>query len=62
MKQTEQFSSELDRIIHRFRQEWDLEYAQMVGVLTMKAFELMYESTEKEEGEDDDGQESWQQF
>jgi hypothetical protein len=58
MNQTQQFANELDKLVHRFRQEWELEYAQMVGVLTMKAFILMFESMEMEV-DDDDGEESW---
>ena len=42
--QTMQLADELDKLIHRFKLEYDLEYAQVVGVLTMKAHLLMNEA------------------
>ncbi len=49
MNQTKAFADQLDRLIDRFRDEWDLEYATVVGVLTMKAHLLMNEAEESYE-------------
>ena len=42
--QTKAFAEELDSLVERFRQEFDLTYAGAVGVLTMKAYLLCRES------------------
>ena len=38
------FANELDALVHRTRQEYDLEYAQVIGVLMMKSHTLMDEA------------------
>lgn len=48
-QQSQDFSDELDRLVERFRAEYDLSYAQMVGVLTIKAHLLVTESIEDED-------------
>ena len=44
MNEVQQFANELDALIHRYSQEWDLDYAQVIGVLMMKAHLLMDEA------------------
>jgi hypothetical protein len=41
--QVQQFSDELDKMIDRFREEYDLSYAAIVGALQFKQFCLMCE-------------------
>jgi hypothetical protein len=48
MSQTIQFANELDKLIERFAHEWDLEYAQVVGVLMTKIF-LLIEQAKNED-------------
>lgn len=48
-EQTEAFSNDLDALIDRYRQEFDLSYAIVVGVLNMKIWLLCAEATEDEE-------------
>jgi hypothetical protein len=50
MNQAQQFANELDKLVERFAQEWDLEYAQVIGVLMMKAHLIMSDA-EKRKGE-----------
>lgn len=51
-EQTFHFGDELDKLVNRFRQEYDMEYAQIVGTLHMKAHLLCQEACERE-GEDE---------
>jgi hypothetical protein len=43
-EQTNQFSDELDKLVDRFRSEYELTYAQVVGVLEMKKWLLCDEA------------------
>jgi hypothetical protein len=46
-EQTDAFADELDKLVDRFRQEFDLTYAQAVGVLHMKAHLLCEDASER---------------
>lgn len=46
-EQTTAFADELDKLCERFRDEFDLTYAQAVGVLNMKAWLLNQEASEQ---------------
>jgi len=52
MNQTDHFAKELDRLVERFRQEYDLEYAQVIGVLAIKTHLLIAEALEEEDGDE----------
>lgn len=47
-EQTDNFASELDLLIDRYRREYDLTYAQVIGVMQIKICLLC---TEGEDGE-----------
>ena len=52
MRQAEQiahFEKDLNALLDRFRSEYDLPYAAVVGVLHMTAFKLCQEAMEEEE-------------
>ncbi len=49
--QVEHFSKELDKLVDRFRREYDISYAEVVGCLYMKTHELFDEAKEESEGE-----------
>ncbi len=40
------FADDLDRLIRRYRLEFDLSYAEAVGVLQMRTFSLLKEASE----------------
>lgn len=44
-----QFGDELDKLVERFRAEYDLSYAAVVGALQMKIHLLCKEASELEE-------------
>lgn len=46
MNQTEMFSNELDALIERCRQEYELTYAEMVGAMSFKIHTLNREAEE----------------
>lgn len=46
-EQTQHFADELDNLVERFRKEYDLTYAAVVGTLQMKAFTLMQEANDR---------------
>jgi hypothetical protein len=50
--QTEAFNDALDAAIDRFTQEFDLTYASIVGVLSMKVVELTLQSGQCYEKDD----------
>jgi hypothetical protein len=52
-EQTTQFANELDKLVQRFRAEYDLTYAAVVGVLQMKSHLLCQEAEEREDGDED---------
>ena len=53
-EQASQFGHELDRLIDRFRDEYDISYAAMIGALYFRAHSLANELEEinQEEGEE----------
>lgn len=46
-QQTDSFADELDKLVDRFRSEYDMSYAQVVGVLEMKKWLLCSEAEER---------------
>lgn len=46
---TTAFADELDRLVLRFRYEFDISYAEVVGCLMMKAHFLLDEAAERED-------------
>ena len=48
-EQAEKFGEELDNLVDRFRDEWDLSYAVVIGLLTVKAQALCAECSESDE-------------
>ena len=48
-EQTYAFGHELDSLVDRFRSEFEMTYASIIGTLIMKANLLTSESTEEEE-------------
>lgn len=48
-KQIGAFEDEIEKVIARFRHEYELNYATMIGSLTLKAHELAKEALEPEE-------------
>lgn len=51
-EQTTHFSDELDALVNRFRSEYEMSYAAVVGVLQMKMFLLCQEAKDLHEGND----------
>lgn len=47
-EQIMELADRMDKLINGFRDEWDLSYASVVGVLMMKAHLLMQEASEEE--------------
>jgi hypothetical protein len=45
-EQTEHFANELDRMIDRFRSEYQISYASVIGTLNIKAVSLTIEASE----------------
>jgi hypothetical protein len=45
-EQTRHFADEIDKVVDRFRKEYDITLASTVGVLHLKAFLLMQEHCE----------------
>lgn len=43
-EQVTAFSDELDKLVERFRLEFDMSYAQVIGVFQMKSWLLMKEA------------------
>lgn len=50
-EQTYAFGHELDKLVDRFRSEFELTYASIIGTLTMKANLLSNEATEDDADE-----------
>lgn len=46
-EQTQHLADELDKLVERFRQEYEVTYASVVGVLHMKALLLCLESKQQ---------------
>lgn len=51
--QIDAFAKELNSLVDRFRNEYDLTYAAVIGVLTMKAFDLNSEARESSHDDED---------
>ncbi len=51
-KNVEHFANELDKLVERFRAEYDLSYAGVVGVLQMKSFLICQEASHRMEDEE----------
>jgi hypothetical protein len=47
--QVRHLADELDRLIERFRSEYDLNYAAVVGTLQMKCYLLCQEAQDRED-------------
>ena len=52
----EHLSNEIDKLIDRFRSEYEISYAEVVGVLHMKIHTLCDEAEERGQKEDDGGE------
>lgn len=48
-EQIKHFGDEVDKLVDRFRTEYDLSYASVVGVLQMKIHLLCSEAEERED-------------
>lgn len=48
-EQINHFGDEIDNLVDRFRSEYDLPYAAVVGVLQMKSHLLMQEAAGRED-------------
>lgn len=48
-QQTQAFADDLDKLCARYYREFDLSYAQAVGVLQMKSWLLCQEASELDE-------------
>lgn len=46
-EQTDAFANDLDKLVERYRQEFDMSYAQIVGTLYMKCHILCSEAEER---------------
>ena len=51
--QTIAFAADLDALVERYRDEFDLTYAAAVGVLQIKTFLLCQEAAESKQQDDD---------
>lgn len=49
--QVTQFANELDKLVERFRAEYNISYAGVVGTLEIKAWLLCQEASERKEDE-----------
>lgn len=45
-EQVEHFEADLERLIERYRKEYDMMYASMIGLLQMKVIQLTNEMEE----------------
>lgn len=50
-QQIQAFADDLDNLIERYRREFDLSYAGVVGALHMKAYIMCKEASNQEEEE-----------
>jgi hypothetical protein len=46
-EQTDAFSDDLDKLVERYRQEFEMTYAQVVGTLHMKAWLMCAEANDR---------------
>lgn len=49
--QTQHFSDDLDALINRYRTEYDISYAAVLGALQMKIWLLCYEAKDAKDNE-----------
>lgn len=52
-EQIDQVSRQLDELVERVRQEYDMNYATLIGILDLKRHDLLMEATEEIGGDDD---------
>lgn len=52
--QTQQLADDLDKLVDRYRAEYDLSYADVVGVLHMKAWLMCDEASRHEDDLEDE--------
>lgn len=52
-QQIDQLSDSLDALIDRVRDEYDMSYASVIGVLQMKIHTLLHEAEDKAEDRDE---------
>lgn len=52
--QTTHFANDLEALITRYRHEYDITYAQLVGVLQLQVHLLCRETAERSDEQDDD--------
>lgn len=52
--QTTHFANDLEALITRYRHEYEITYAQLVGVLQIQMFLLCQETAERSDEQDDD--------
>lgn len=50
-EQTDAFASDIDSLVERYAKEFDLSYAQVVGVLHMKIHLLCQDASERDDDE-----------
>lgn len=48
-EQTDAFSDDLDKLVERYRHEFEISYAQVVGTLQMKIHLLCNEAQKRED-------------
>lgn len=51
-EQTKAFADDLDKLVERYRAEFDMTYASVIGVLQMKSFLLCEEAADRSEEEE----------
>lgn len=49
-EQINHFADDLDNLVERYRSEYDISYASIVGSLSMKAFLLAQEASDLSDG------------
>ena len=52
IEQIDHFSNELDRLIDRFRMEYEISYAAVIGTLHIKATTLVIDAAEEREDDE----------
>lgn len=50
-QQTDAFANDIDNLVERYRNEFEISYAQLVGVLQMKIHLLCAEAAERHGGD-----------
>jgi hypothetical protein len=52
-QQIQAFADDLDRLVDRYRDEWEISMAGVIGALEFKQFTLMQEAQRQAEDEED---------